>query len=231
VTEGALPGRPAGAHRRRPASRTGRSGRSGRAERPAGRPQQPVGRPEQPVGQAADTRPRRTPAAQSVRLAVSLSLAGAAYVTLRENERIRDFEAWLAGHVITIAAGLPSGNSVGAPVVWFPTKAREIGLVITPECTVALLMVPFIAASALLVWQRVPVIRPVLGLGVALVMLILVNQLRLLGIVWFVKGMGFSSGFYWGHTLVGSLITIIGLAGSLAVFAMLAVRRRHLPAR
>jgi exosortase/archaeosortase family protein len=224
VTEGALPGRPAGAHRRQ--SARGRGEAAGRRDRLAGRDDRSVGRSDR-ADQPAGASPRRTPAAQTVRLAVSLSLAGTAYVTLRENERIRDFEAWLAGHVITVAAGLPSGNSVGAPVVWFPTKTREIGLVITPECTVALLMVPFIAASALLVWQRVPIIRPVVGLAVALVMLILVNQLRLLGIVWFVKGMGFSSGFYWGHTLVGSVVTIVGLAGSLAAFATLAVRRRH----
>jgi len=48
---------------------------------------------------------------------------------------------------------------------------------------------------------------------------------RLLGIVWFVKEMGFQSGYYWGHTLVGSMITIVGLAGSLATFAYLGVCR------
>jgi exosortase/archaeosortase family protein len=150
-----------------------------------------------------------------------------AYLTTRYNERIRDFEAWLAGHVITVAARLPSGNSVNQPIVWFPAKTEEIGLVITPECTVALLMVPFIIASALLVWQRVPLIRPLVGLAVAVVMLIIVNQLRLLGIVLFVKQMGYASGYYWGHTLVGSIITIMGLATSLATFALVAVRRRH----
>jgi hypothetical protein len=74
----------------------------------------------------------------------------------------------------------------------------------------------------------VPLIRPVVGLAAALVMLIAVNQLRLLDIVWFVHAMGWGNGFYWGHTLVGSLITIVGLASSLAVFVLVTVRRRKL---
>jgi exosortase/archaeosortase family protein len=163
----------------------------------------------------------------ATRLTASAVLAALAGLALHENDRIRVFEAWLASHVIPIGARTHSTFNVGQPIVWFAVSAtREVGLVITPECTVGLLMVPFIAASALLVWQRVPLIRPVVGLAAALVMLIAVNQLRLLDIVWFVHAMGWGNGFYWGHTLVGSLITIIGLASSLAVFVLVTVRRR-----
>ena len=95
-------------------------------------------------------------------------------------------------------------------------KTSHIGLVITPECTIALLMIPFLIATALIVWMRRRMTLPLVGLGVALLLLVAVNQARLLGIVLFVKEMGFQSGYYWGHTLVGSAITIIGLAGSLA---------------
>jgi exosortase/archaeosortase family protein len=210
MTGAAFPARPAGAHRRQaPARRTARPGRTGSSP--------------------ADNKTRRTLSAKTIRLATSLALCGIACLVVRENVRIRDFEAWLSGHIITIAAGLNGGHSFGTPTVWFPTKHAEIGLVITPECTASLLMVPFIAASALLVWQRVPLARPLVGLAVAVVSLIMVNQIRLLGIVWFVKAMGFSSGFYWGHTLVGSIVTIVGLASSLAMFAMLAIRRKEKP--
>jgi exosortase/archaeosortase family protein len=159
-------------------------------------------------------------------------LGGLGYLAVRENIRIRGFEAWLASHVISVGARVQTGDDASLQAVWFLAKGPErIGLVITPECTVGLLIVPFIAASAMLVWQRVPVMRPLVGLVLALLMLIVVNQLRLLGIVWFVKSMGFKSGFYWGHALVGSIITIVGLAGSLATFAMVAVRRRDLSRR
>jgi exosortase/archaeosortase family protein len=167
-----------------------------------------------------------------VRGVISLALAGLAALALHENGQIRVFEAWLASHVIPVGAGVRSGHQPGQPIVWFAANSpRWIGLDITPECTVGLLMIPFIAASALLVWQRVAIIRPVMGLAVALVMLITVNQLRLLDIVWFVHAMGFGTGFYWGHTLVGSLITILGLASSLAMFLVVTVRRRKLGPR
>lgn len=209
MTGAAFPARPAGAHRRQTSAR-----------RSAARPGRPAGK-----------QGRRTVSAKTIRLATSLGLCATAYVVVRENLHIRDFEAWLSGHIIRIAAGLNAGHTYGTPTVWFPTKHAEIGLVITPECTAALLMVPFIAAAALLVWQRVALVRPIIGLAIAVVSLIMVNQLRILGIVWFVKAMGFSSGFYWGHTLVGSIITIVGLASSLAVFAMVAVRRKEKPRR
>lgn len=163
----------------------------------------------------------------AIRLAASAALGGLAYLTLHENIRIRGFEAWLATHVIHVAARVQTGDNAGLHAVWFLEKTERIGLIITPECTVGLLMVPFIAAGALMVWQRVPLRWPLTGLAVALAMLVVVNQLRMVTIVWFVKTMGFSSGFYWGHTMAGSIITIIGLAASLAVFVLLAGRHRE----
>ena len=162
----------------------------------------------------------------AARLTVSAILGGLAYLAFMENIRIRGFEAWLASHVIAVGARVQTGDDAGFQAVWFLEKTERIGLIITPECTVGLLMVPFLAAAALLVWQRVPLKSPLTGVAVAVAMLVLVNQLRLLTIVWFVKTMGFSSGFYWGHTMAGSVITIVGLAASLAVFVLLAGRHR-----
>jgi exosortase/archaeosortase family protein len=200
VTSGALPERPAGSRHQHRADRGHRR------------------------AQAEATAARRSVS----RLPVSAALGFLAYLAVRENVRIRGFEAWLASHVIAVGAHVQTGDDAGFQAVWFLAKrTQRVGLIITPECTVGLLMVPFLIAGALLVWQRVPLRWPLTGLVVALGMLIMVNQIRLLTIVWFVKGMGFSSGFYWGHTMAGSIITIVGLATSLAVFAMLAVRRRN----
>ncbi len=146
----------------------------------------------------------------------------------RESLHVRAFEAWLASRVIALGAKLPTSHV--SSTVWFAIKTTHIGLIITPECTVALLTIPFLVATALFIWYRARVGWPLLALGVAMVSLVAVNQLRILGIVWFVQGMGFQSGFYWGHTLVGSMITIIGLATTLAVFVYLAVCRGR-PAR
>jgi len=167
-----------------------------------------------------------------VRVPVSAALVLLAYLAVRENIRIRGFEAWLASHVIAIGAHVPTGYFANWQAVWFAETTHErLALVITPECTVGLLMVPFLVAGAFLVWQRVPLRWPLAALAVSLLMLIAVNQFRLLAIVWFVRGIGYTTGFYWGHTMIGSVITILGLAASLAVFVLLSGHRRHFRSR
>jgi len=133
----------------------------------------------------------------------------------------------LASHVIALGGRVSTGHYGGSlAMVWFTENAHErIGLVVTQECTVALLWIPFLVATALLVWQRVPVRRNLAGLAVVLVLLLCVNQFRFLVIAWFVLNMGYAGGYYWGHTLVGSIITVVGLAVSVAIFAMLTLRR------
>ena len=166
-----------------------------------------------------------SPGSRAAGVVVGLGLLGLAIAAGRDTIRIRAFEAWLAGHVIAAGARVPTSAAPRFATVFFAVRSLHIGLVITPECTIALLTIPFLAATALIIWARGRILWPVTGLAAALGLLVLVNQVRLLGIVWFVKEMGFSSGFYWGHTLVGSMITIVGLATSLATFAYLAVGR------
>jgi exosortase/archaeosortase family protein len=100
------------------------------------------------------------------------------------------------------------------------------GLQITAECTVALLLPPFLLMTALAVWlRRKPSAWPLVALAVASGLLLMVNQLRLLAVVWFIQALGMKSGYYWGHTMVGSLITISGLAATLLVYAPLIITR------
>jgi exosortase/archaeosortase family protein len=109
--------------------------------------------------------------------------------------------------------------------IWFVAgKHTVVGLQITPECTVALLTVPFLLATAGLAWVRPRLAWPVAALVLAVALLLAMNQLRLLVIAVLVQQMGLSSGFYWGHTMIGSIITIGGLAVILGAFAMVAVR-------
>jgi hypothetical protein len=55
----------------------------------------------------------------------------------------------------------------------------------------------------------------------ASVLLAAINQSRLLTAVWFIQAMGNRSGFYWGRTLAGSLITIAGIAVSPALYTLI----------
>jgi exosortase/archaeosortase family protein len=139
---------------------------------------------------------------------------------------LRGLEAQLAGHVIGLVTRMQAGSSPGVATIWFsPNRHTNIGLQVTPECTVALLTIPFLLATAAMVWVRPRPIWPVAGLALAIALLVVMNQVRLLVIAWLVQSMGFTSGFYWGHTIAGSIITICGLAVVLAIFAMIAIRK------
>jgi exosortase/archaeosortase family protein len=100
-----------------------------------------------------------------------------------------------------------------------------MGLQITQECTVVLMTTPFLVATAVLVWRRSSTVRPVVACVVAACMLLVVNQLRILTIIMFVLHMGYGGGFYWGHTLIGSMITIAGGSLTLVVYGLIAIRR------
>jgi exosortase/archaeosortase family protein len=114
-----------------------------------------------------------------------------------------------------------------APIVWFDSGSHHnIAMFITPECTVATLIIPFLAGTALIVWCQSRLARPSAALAMAAVLLVAVNQLRLLTIASLVLAMGESSGFYWGHTIVGSLITVFGVAFVFCAYILLAAGRR-----
>jgi exosortase/archaeosortase family protein len=151
------------------------------------------------------------------------SLAAAA---VKENFLLRGFEAALASHVVAFVTAMPAGPIPQTPTFWFTVAPHhEMGLEITPACTVVLMMTPFLIATAFLVWRRSSALRPVVACVVAVGMLMIVNQLRILTIIMFVLKLGFGGGFYWGHTLVGSLITILGGSATLVVYALIAIRR------
>jgi exosortase/archaeosortase family protein len=156
--------------------------------------------------------------------AVAAALAGE---VTRENLRFRLFEAWLSGHVIGLLTSVRAGAVPGAPIIWFDSGShRNIAMFITPECTVATLIIPFLAGTALIVWYQSRLARPSAALAMAAVLLVAVNQLRLLTIACLVLAMGESSGFYWGHTIVGSLITVFGVAFVFCAYILLAAGRR-----
>jgi exosortase/archaeosortase family protein len=216
VTAGALPGRHGqrpSHHRRAPAGRTGPS-RSG------------PGHSRASHSRSARAGASRSGPERALRLAASLLCAGLAVIVFRESTLIRGFEAWLASHVIALGTGAYTGALPARALVWFASgKQFAIALQVTSECTVALLMIPFLLLTAWLVWLKNPLIWPMTALATAVTMLIAVNQLRILTIVWFILGLGEQRGFYWGHTVVGTLITIFGLLVTFCVFIMMALRR------
>lgn len=115
----------------------------------------------------------------------------------------------------------------GQQTVYFGLGAgNPLGLTMTPECTSAFLLVPLILVAAVLVVLRPSIAGRVMGsLGVAALVLIAVNQLRILTLAGLVDWLGTNDGYYWGHTMVGSLVSVFGGAIALVLFVWLATKR------
>ncbi|EOD63436.1 hypothetical protein H480_36970 [Amycolatopsis vancoresmycina DSM 44592] len=64
------------------------------------------------------------------------------------------------------------------------------------------------------------------SLGISALVVVLVNQLRIFTIVGLVHGLGTDEGYYWGHTLLGSMVSVFGGAVSIVLFVRLATRKK-----
>lgn len=102
---------------------------------------------------------------------------------------------------------------------------HAIGLRITPECTSAFLVVPLLVVAAAMVALRPRITRRVLAsTAAAVVVLVLVNQARMLTLVALVSNLGRERGYYLGHTLLGSMVSVFGGAAALVLFVWLSTR-------
>jgi exosortase/archaeosortase family protein len=163
-----------------------------------------------------------------LRVLVCAVVLAASAVVLRGAMSMRNFEAWLSGHVISALARIKAGSGVNSPIVWFADGPhRYMGLFISGECTVDALIVPFMVSSAWVIWRQARVLRPVLGLVIAVGLLLGMNQFRLLLIVVFTVHLGYGSGFYWGHTIIGSLITVFGLVLVFLIYVLVVTPGMH----
>jgi exosortase/archaeosortase family protein len=178
------------------------------------------------------TRPAEASRGETIALGLMAAAAAAAIsaIVLKEAMPVRIFEAWVSGRILPLATGISAGSTVGAPIVWFADGPhRYMGLLITADCTIDTLIVPFTAVTAWVAWHRVRLMRPLTGLAVAVGLLFAVNQLRLLLIVVLTVRYGLTDGFYWGHTLIGSLMTVFGVVLIFAIYALIALRRKSRP--
>ena len=101
-----------------------------------------------------------------------------------------------------------------------------LGLRMSPECSSAFMLLPLLIVAAVMFWlgpRSTP--RVLASLAAGGVAVILVNQIRLFGIAGLVDWLGSGQGYYWGHTLLGSLVSVIGGAVALVLFVWIATRR------
>jgi exosortase/archaeosortase family protein len=157
-------------------------------------------------------------------LAVMLLLLAAALVVFQR--AYRTVEMVLAGGLIRLFTSDGVYVAAQRQSVYFGLGGdRPFGLRMSPECTSAFLLLPLLLVGAVMIVLRPHIMRQVLGaLGIALVVLILVNQLRLLMLVGLINWLGTDRGYYLGHTMFGSLISVFGGAAALVLFVWLATK-------
>lgn len=115
----------------------------------------------------------------------------------------------------------------GRQTVYFGLGSdTPLGLRMTPECTSAFLVLPLLVVGAVMIALRPRISRRVLvALAVAGTAVVVVNQFRVLTLVGLVKWLGVDTGYYWGHTLLGSMVSVFGGAAALVAFVWLATRK------
>lgn len=155
---------------------------------------------------------------------MSLLLAAAGLVVFQR--AYRTVEMTLAGGLIRLFTSDGVYVAAQRQSVYFGLGGdRPFGLRMSPECTSAFLLLPLLLVGAVMIVLRPQITRQVLGaLGIAVVVLILVNQLRLLMLVGLINWLGTDRGYYLGHTMFGSLISVIGGAAALVLFVWLSTR-------
>lgn len=158
---------------------------------------------------------------------IVFTLLGAATALVLANQAYRNAEVSLSGLLLG-AIGSDGVAVVGArQTVYFGLGSdTPLGLRMTPECTSAFLVLPLLVVGAVMIALRPRVTRRVLvALGAAAFAVVLVNQVRVLTLVGLVEWLGVDTGYHWGHTLLGSMVSVFGGAAALVLFVRPATRR------
>lgn len=130
----------------------------------------------------------------------------------------RHLEAVLAAQLFS-SGGVQTFAQPDSGIVIFQLANQKVfGLEISPECSSAFLIAPFTAIGAAMLWRRrMHPGRVALGVSLVALLLVLANQLRVAMIAGLIDGFGLQEGYKWGHLVLGSLLSIVFLAGSLAL--------------
>lgn len=175
-----------------------------------------------PAARRHGRRRRRQPRGHRVvRVAAGLLLLVAAAAMLVWQEQVRHGEIAIAGLWFDLV--LTGTTHTNDDVIYFTWSGGPlIGMRDTWECTVALLAGPMCAIGGVLLGlTRMPWHRLLAGLGVALGLLVVVNQLRLAMIAFSLQGWGLP-GYELSHKTLGSIFAIAGFVIAAGVFLRIA---------
>jgi exosortase/archaeosortase family protein len=173
--------------------------------------------------------PARWWARRTLRYAVGGSACASAIVLLANQGWYRGAEAAMAGAAVSRWLGYPVIVARGQQTMFFAFHgtgiAHMLGLQVTLGCSSALLLMPVLLVTGLLLCVgQTPATRILLAALLAAGIVVCVNVLRLVLIALLVDWWGAATGFGWGHTLFGSVLTLAGMSAALAAFVLVLSR-------
>ncbi|MEV7003983.1 archaeosortase/exosortase family protein [Streptomyces sp. NPDC093982] len=163
-----------------------------------------------------------------LRIALTASFVLAAAALYAFNGWFRSVEAAAGEHSIGLITDGNTHTIWDEAVTLFGLGTQHaMGLRITAGCSSALLIVPLLLVGAgFMISRRSTVVRILAGTGIGAAVLVVTNQLRLCLIAWFSQQWG-HEGFGWAHTVLGSLLSLVGVAASVIVLLLVAMRRQE----
>lgn len=152
-------------------------------------------------------------------------LAGIAVLLLVFQYQFRDLEAAAAARLYGTLT--PTLAAPGAPIVWFGLGGPgAFGLVITPDCSSALLIAPLcVLGIGLAIPRKLALRRVCVGLAVAAALLVTGNLARIGLIAMMIRLCGIGTGYQLGHLILGSLLSVVCIATSLTVLILIITGR------
>jgi exosortase/archaeosortase family protein len=147
---------------------------------------------------------------------------------LWNDARIRVIEAHAATRFMNSIFGVHATSFANQSIMWLhANEPGTFGLEITATCTSAYFLAGFLILSAVLALSgrfRATRLVAALAAGMLVVFVINVTRLAVIGLassVW-----GRDAGFTASHVYAGSVMTIVGAAGSVAAYLWLLLRRQ-----
>jgi exosortase/archaeosortase family protein len=148
-------------------------------------------------------------------------LAGAALALIVFQYQVRRVEADAAAHLYNLVT--PTVAASSSPVIWFgPRTPGAFGLMITPDCSSALLIAPLCGLGLVLILpRRPPVRRAAKALAAASAVMVAGNLIRIGVIALVIRVDGIETGYQVGQLVLGSLVSVVCIALSLALLTLI----------
>jgi exosortase/archaeosortase family protein len=181
--------------------------------------------PQRPLGQDGRHGRVRPPRVLMGRLPAIAVLALIAISLMVFQYQFRHLEAATAADLYNLVT--PTLAASSAPIIWFGLgRSGAFGLVITPDCSSALLIAPLCGLGiALMIPRRLTVRRVTKALTVAAAVMVAGNMLRIGVIALAIRVDGIGTGYQVGHLVLGSLVSIVCIALALALLTLILTSR------